>query len=111
MTVCSFIKKGILPLIVIGILTWLGQYLFIVDGAVDWFRFTLVYGIPFGIPYMFFIIPTRWNLSGMLGLITFCVIVGAVFGSVVAIAVTVRGIWYVAEFSIKCLVRFERNII
>lgn len=44
-------------------------------------------------------------------MITFCVIVGAVFGSVVAMAVTVRGIWYVAEFSIKCLVRFERNII
>lgn len=33
MIVCSFIKKGILPLLAIGMLTWLGQYLFIVDGA------------------------------------------------------------------------------
>lgn len=27
MIVCSFIKKGILPLIAIGMLTWLGQCL------------------------------------------------------------------------------------
>lgn len=103
MTVCSFIKKGILPLIAIGILTWLGQYLFVVDGEVDWFRFMLVYGIPFGIPYMFFVIPTRWSLSGTLGMVTFCVITGAVFGIVVAIAVTMRGIWYVATFLISSL--------
>lgn len=109
MTAYCFIKKGIIPLLVIGILTWLGQYLFIVDGAVDWFRFMLVYGIPFGIPYMFFIIPTRWNLSGMLGMITFCVIVGAVFGSAVAIAVTVRGIWYLVAFPISTLVRSGRK--
>lgn len=111
MIVCSFIKKGILPLITIGMLTWLGQYLFIVDRAVDWFRFMLVYGIPFGIPYIFFIIPTRWSLSGTLGMVTFCVIVGAVFEIVVAIAVTVRGIWYVVVFLIRSLMRSGGNSI
>lgn len=105
MTIYYVIKKGIIPLLVVGILTWLGQYLFIVDGEVDWFRFMLVYGIPFGIPYIFFIIPTRWDLSGMLGMITFCVIVGAMFGCVVAMAVTIRGIWYLVAFPISTFVR------
>lgn len=49
MTVGNFIKKGIMPLLLIGILTWLGQYIYMEDGCVDWFRFILVYGIPVGI--------------------------------------------------------------
>ena len=59
----SFITKGILPLLLLGTITWLGQYIFIVDGSIDWFRFMLVYGVPIGIPYMFIIIPSRWDLS------------------------------------------------
>lgn len=54
----SFITKGILPLLLLGTITWLGQYIFIVDGSIDWFRFMLVYGVPIGIPYMFIIIPS-----------------------------------------------------
>ena len=46
----SFITKGILPLLLLGTITWLGQYIFIVDGSIDWFRFMLVYGVPIGIP-------------------------------------------------------------
>lgn len=42
----SFITKGILPLLLLGTITWLGQYIFIVDGSIDWFRFMLVYGVP-----------------------------------------------------------------
>ena len=47
----SFITKGILPLLLLGTITWLGQYIFIVDGSIDWFRFMLVYGVPIGIHY------------------------------------------------------------
>ena len=71
MTVGNFIKKGIMPLLLIGILTGLGQYIYMGDGCVDWFRFILVYGIPVGIPYMFIIIPTRWSLSGTVGMAAF----------------------------------------
>ena len=31
MTVGNFIKKGIMPLLLIGILTWLGQYIYMVE--------------------------------------------------------------------------------
>lgn len=56
MTIKNFITKGILPLLLIGVITWLGRYIFMVDGSIDWFRFMLVYGVPIGIPYMFIII-------------------------------------------------------
>lgn len=46
MTIKNFITKGILPILLIGIITWLGQYIFMVDGSIDWFRFMLVYGVP-----------------------------------------------------------------
>ena len=72
MTIKNFITKGILPILLIGIITWLGQYIFMVDGSIDWFRFMLVYGVPIGIPYMFIIIPARWDLSGTIGMVAMC---------------------------------------
>ena len=86
MTVGNFIKKGIMPLLLIGILTWLGQYIYMEDGCVDWFRFILVYGIP-----------------------AFCVIVGALFGFVLAAVIAVRAVWYVTMFPISCLVRHREG--
>lgn len=93
----SFITKGILPLLLLGTITWLGQYIFIVDGSIDWFRFMLVYGVPIGIPYMFIIIPSRWDLSGTVGMAAMSVIIGAVFGFIVAIGIAVRAVWYTDE--------------
>ena len=78
MTIKNFITKGILPILLIGIITWLGQYIFMVDGSIDWFRFMLVYGVPIGIPYMFIIIPARWDLSGTIGMVALCAAIGAV---------------------------------
>ena len=99
----SFITKGILPLLLLGTITWLGQYIFIVDGSIDWFRFMLVYGVPIGIPYMFIIIPSRWDLSGTVGM------AGAVFGFIVAIGIAVRAVWYVITFPVSVLIRKGRS--
>lgn len=49
MTIKNFITKGILPILLIGVITWLGRYIFMVNGSIDWFRFMLVYGVPIGI--------------------------------------------------------------
>ena len=105
----SFIKKGILPLLLLGTITWLGQYIFIVDGSIDWFRFMLVYGVPIGIPYMFIIIPSRWDLSGTVGMAAMCVIIGAVFGFIVEIGIAVRAVWYVITFPVSVLIRKGRS--
>lgn len=109
MTEGNFIKKGIIPLILMGILTWLGRYIYMENGCVDWLRFILVYGIPVGIPYMFIIVPTRWSLSGTVGMAAFCVIVGALFGFVLAAAIVVRAVWYVIMFPLSCLVRHREG--
>ena len=61
MTFKNFMYKGVLMIAVLALIGWLGKYLYLVDGEIDWFRLMLVYGVPVGIPYMFFIIPARWN--------------------------------------------------
>ena len=105
MTIKNFITKGILPILLIGIITWLGQYIFMVDGSIDWFRFMLVYGVPIGIPYMFIIIPTKWDLSGTIGMVALCAVIGAAFGFIVAIGIGIRAVGYVIVFPVSRLIR------
>ena len=87
----------------------LGKYLYLVDGEIDCFRLMLVYGVPVGIPYMFFIIPARWDLSGTIGMVALCAIIGAVFGFIIAIGIAIRAVWYVIAFPISCLLRKEKS--
>lgn len=110
MTMKNFITKGILPLIAFGVITWLGQYIFMVNGSIDWFRFMLVYGVPVGIPYMFIIIPTKMDLSGTMGVVIVGILIGAVFGFVIAVGIAIRAVWYMVVFPISVLMRKERRI-
>ena len=105
MTMKNFITKGILPLIAFGVITWLGQYIFMVNGSIDWFRFMLVYGVPVGIPYMFIIIPTKMDLSGTMGIVVIGILIGAVFGFVIAVGIAIRAVWYIVIFPISALIR------
>lgn len=105
----SYITKGILPLVILGIITWLGQYIFIVDGSVDWFRFMMVYGVPIGIPYMFIIVPTKMDLSGTMGIVALGVITGAVFGFIIAVGIAVRAVWYIVVFPVYALIIRRRD--
>lgn len=57
MTFKNFVCKGILVFAGLLLLGWIGKYIYMVDGKIDWFRFMLVYGVPVGIPHMFIIIP------------------------------------------------------
>ena len=66
MTFKNFVCKGILVFAGLLLLGWIGKYIYMVDGEIDWFRFMLVYGVPVGIPHMFIIIPWHWDLSGIL---------------------------------------------
>ena len=81
MTFKDFMYKGVLMIAVLALIGWLGKYLYLVDGEIDWFRLMLVYGVPVGIPHMFFMVPWHWDLSGILGMMTLCVIVGSLFVS------------------------------
>lgn len=105
MTFKNFMYKGVLMITVLALIGWLGKYLYLVDGEIDWFRLMLVYGVLVGIPYMFFIIPWHWDLSGILGMMALCVIVGSLFGSIIAIWLLVRAVGYVIGYLFSFFVR------
>ena len=48
MTFKNFMYKGILMIAVLALIGWLGKYLYLIDGEIDWFRLMLVYGVPVG---------------------------------------------------------------
>ena len=101
MTFKNFICKGVLVFTGLLLIGWLGQYIYMVNGEIDWFRLMLVYGVPVGIPHMFIIVPWHWDLSGILGMVALCVIVGGVFGCVIAAGLAVRAIWHIVGYPIS----------
>ena len=58
---------------------------------------------------MFVIIPMKMDLSGTMGVVILGVIVGAVFGFVIAAYMAIRAVWYIVAFPISLLMRKERN--
>lgn len=42
----DFICKGVLVFTGLLLIGWLGQYIYMVNGEIDWFRLILVYGVP-----------------------------------------------------------------
>lgn len=105
MTFRNFMYKGVLVIAGLALIGWLGKYLYMVDGEIDWFRLMLVYGVPIGIPHMFFMVPWHWDLSGILGMMALCVIVGSLVGSFIAVWLLVRAIGYVIGYLFSFLVR------
>ena len=87
-------KNTILPMAALLILTYLGQYIFMVDGQIDWLRFCLVYGIPFGIPYMLWVIPVGGDPAGSVLILVFNILIGAVFGCLIAAFAAVKAVVY-----------------
>lgn len=80
----KLIKNVIVPVTVVLLLAYLGQYIYIVDGHIDWLRLCLVFGIPFGIPYMLLVIPISGNPATSVVLLALNITVGAVFGCLIA---------------------------
>ena len=53
----QLLTKSILPMALFLLIAYLGKYIYIVDDQINWFRVLLIFGLPYGIPYMIFIIP------------------------------------------------------
>ena len=90
----KLIKNVIVPVAAILLLAYLGQYIYIVDGHIDWLRLCLVFGIPFGIPYMLWVIPIGGNPSTSVVLLALNIIVGSFFGCLIAVIALVRATVY-----------------
>lgn len=80
----KFMKITIKPLVLFGLLFWLGKYFYMVDGEVDWFRAMIIFGLSFGIPYMFWLVPIKGSVSSMAVVWVLDIIVGSVFGIFIA---------------------------
>lgn len=89
-----FIKNVVVPVAAILLLAWLGKYIYIVDGRIDWLRLCLVFGLPFGIPYMLWVIPIGGNPTKSAVLLMLNLIVGAVFGCLIAVFALIRAVAY-----------------
>lgn len=109
----KFLVHSIFPLIGIGLLLLLGQYIYMVDGQIDFFRFCMVVGVPFGIPYMLFVIPIGGSISRGVAILALNAIIGALFGFVIAgfafIRAVVYLVWYIISSAAKAIRRRKVN--
>lgn len=94
----KLVRKSILPLAVILLIAVLGKYIYMVDGQIDVFRLCMVYGVPFGVPYMLIVLPAGGSISKGIGFIAFGVIIGAMIGCVVAAFYAARAVAYLMWF-------------
>ena len=95
------LKNSILPIMAILLIALLGQYIYIVDGQIDWFRFCMVFGVPFGLPYMFVVLPIGGSISRGIGILALNAIIGALFGFVIAGIVFVKSVIYLIGHIIR----------
>lgn len=106
----KLLKHNILPIMAILLIAVLGQYIYIVDGQIDWFRLCMVFGVPFGIPYMLFVIPVGGSISRGVGILALNAIIGALFGFVIAVFALIKAVAYLIWYLTSSLVRaFKRN--
>lgn len=101
----KLIRNSIIPLVAIFMIVLLGQYIYVVDGQVDWFRFCMVVGVPFGIPYMIFVIPIGGSISRGIGILALNAIVGALFGFGIAVFAFIKAVGYLVWYISKLLLR------
>lgn len=76
------------------LLAYFGHYIYVVDGQIDWLRFCLVFGIPFGVPYMLWVIPIGRNPAASTAILALNIVIGALFGCVIAIFALIRALIY-----------------
>lgn len=97
----KMVKTVIVPIAALTLLAYLGKYIYIVDGQLDILRASLVFGIPFGVPYMLFVIPIGGNPTTSVTILVLNIIVGAVFGCLIAAFALIRAVfgflWWVVH--------------
>ena len=90
----KLVRKSILPIMGFIMIVLLGRCIYMVNGQVDLFRLCMVFGIPFGIPYMFLMVPIGGDISKGIGILALDVIVGALIGFVIAAISFCKALFY-----------------
>lgn len=102
----KLVRKSILPIAALLMIAVLGKYIYMVDGQIDLFRLCMVFGVPFGIPYMLFVLPIGGSISRGIGILALNAIVGAMFGCVIAVIVLIRAVAYL----IAAIIQVARKV-
>lgn len=90
----QLLRRSVLPIVLFLLIAYFGKYIYIVDGQIDWFRALIVFGLPYGIPYMIFVIPIGGSVAGKTSLLVLNAIFGAVFGCFIAAWILLKAIVY-----------------
>lgn len=69
----------------------------------------MVFGVPFGIPYMLIVIPIGGSISRGVGILALNAIIGALFGCVIAAAVFVKAVIYVFRYLAGSLMKRKKE--
>lgn len=97
--------KGILPILMITLIAVFGQYIYMVDGQVDLFRLCMVFGVPFGIPYMLIVLPIGGSISRGVGILALNAMLGAMLGCVIAIVVFIKAVIFTLRYVVGRLIK------
>lgn len=110
MGVIKYIWKGIVPVLWFLILVLFARYLCVVDGKIEWIRVMLLFGIPYGFPYLILYVPRGSSISGGMGVIALEFIVAALFGFVIAFFVFIKAIIYLVATPIQYIRQKTKGI-
>ena len=98
-------KKIILPIAGVLFLLWFGEQIYMVEGQIDWFRLGLVVGIPFGFPYMIWILPLRGSVTSQLGILAVDALCAAFIGCFVAAGMVIRAVFLIPVTAVRMIRR------
>lgn len=99
MTIETVIKKSLLPLLFLVFWGWMSLTIMKVSGCTDLFWFLFLWGFPFGIHKMCFIlIPKDMDIGGTVGIAALSIIIGGLAGIIMAPAYFVRAVYVLARY-------------
>lgn len=99
-------KQLLLPILLAAMLAILFKSVYIQDGVCNYFLAWILIGFPFGIRKMFlWLIPSKFDLGGTVGVLVLNVIIGGIIGGFVLIAEIISGLFNL----IKLVVSGIRN--
>jgi hypothetical protein len=106
-TVGEFMKKVVLPIVIVGALLLLFKPMYMNDGKLNILNLWILVGIPFGMRRMcLWLIPRNYDIAGAIGIVAVNFIVGGLIGGVVVVVQLVQAVWY----CLKCIAYgFRKN--
>lgn len=94
----EFMKKVVLPILLVGILLLIFIPISKAEGKIDYFLLWILVGCPFGIGKMFgWLVPRNFDIAGTVGVIAVNFIIGGLIGGVVVVYRLLYAVFYTVK--------------